>query len=132
MRKIVLTLMIVAFLACPAMAQRYRQMQLTIVDEFGDPVTNIDEIEIYDAGTSDTSTIYPRRDGGTMTNPITTDSTASTFSQSLGQVTWFLQSYHYRGRGFTVLDDRQYDKYRHPVSLVCKLYRRSGHITGHG
>jgi len=96
MRKIVLTLMIVAFLACPAMAQRYRQMQLTIVDEFGDPVTNIDEIEIYDAGTSDTSTIYPRRDGGTMTNPITTDSTASTFSQSLGQVTWFQAAASYK------------------------------------
>jgi len=88
--------MIVAFLACPAMAQRYRQMQLTIVDEFGDPVTNIDEIEIYDAGTSDTSTIYPRRDGGTMTNPITTDSTASTFSQSLGQVTWFQAAASYK------------------------------------
>lgn len=96
MKKILFTLLVIAMLACPAMAQRYRQMQLTIVDEGGDPVTNIDQIEIYDAGTSTASTIYPTRAGGTMVNPITTSSTASSFVQSLGQVTWFQAAASYK------------------------------------
>lgn len=89
MKKILFTLMIMAILACPAMAARYRQHQVTIVDEFGDPVTNIDQIEIFDVGTATTSTIYPTRAGGTMTNPITPTSTASTFDVNLGLVRWF-------------------------------------------
>lgn len=89
MRKILFMLMIAAILACPVTAARYRQHQVTIVDEFGDAVTNIDQIEILDVNTSTTSTIYPTRAGGTMTNPITTTSTGSTFVQSLGLVTWF-------------------------------------------
>jgi len=102
MKKLILTLMILTVLACPAMGQRYRQMQLTIVDEFGDPVTNIDQIEIYNAGTAVEKTIYPTRAGGTMTNPITTGSTASTFSQSLGLVTWFQAAASYK---VTIVED---------------------------
>ncbi len=96
MKKILFTLMIVAMLACPAMAQRYRQHQVTIVDEFGDPVTNIDIITIIDTGTSNNSTIYPTRAGGTMTNPITTATTGSTFVQSLGLVSWFQRAPTYK------------------------------------
>ncbi len=89
MKKILLTMLILALMACPAMGARYRQHQLWIVDEFGDAVTNIDQIEILDVGTSTTSTIYPTRAGGSMTNPITTATTGSTFVQSLGLVSWF-------------------------------------------
>ncbi|KKN74427.1 hypothetical protein LCGC14_0390470 [marine sediment metagenome] len=97
MKKILFTLLIVAMLACPAMAQRYRQHQVTIVDEFGKAVTNIDQIEILDVGTSDTTTIYADRAGDlTMVNPITTSSTNSTFVQSLGQVRWFQRAPGYK------------------------------------
>ncbi len=95
-RRILLILMLLMFLACPVMAQRYRQFQVAIVDEFGDPVTNIDIITIIDAGTSDNSTIYPTRAGGSMTNPITTGTTGSTFVQSLGLVTWFQAAPDYK------------------------------------
>lgn len=96
MKKILFTMMIVALLVCPAMAARYRQHQLTIVDEFGDAVTNITQISIFDAGTSSATTIYPTRAGGTMTNPITTGSTGSTFVQSLGLVSWFQAAPDYK------------------------------------
>jgi hypothetical protein len=79
------------------MAQRYRQFELTIVNEFGEPVTNIDQIEIFDAGTSDDATIYADRAGTlSMTNPITTSSTNSTFVQSLGYVRWFQAAATYK------------------------------------
>lgn len=96
MRKILFAMMVVAILACPTIAARYRQHQVTIVDEFGDAVTNIDIITIIDAGTSNNSTIYPTRAGGTMANPITTGSTASTFVQSLGLVSWFQAAPNYK------------------------------------
>lgn len=90
MRKILFTLIMIALFTCPAMAQRYRGFQLFIVDEFGNAVTNIDQIEIQDAGTTTTSTIYGDRAGSvSVTNPITTTSTNSTFDQSLGLVRWF-------------------------------------------
>ena len=90
MRKILLTIMILAFFACPVMAQRYRQHQVVFVDEFGKAVTNITSISIYDVGTTDATTIYSDRAGNnTMVNPITTTSDNSTFVQSLGQVRWF-------------------------------------------
>ena len=90
MRKILFTLMIIALLGCPAMAQRYRQQQLFIVDEFGQAVTDITSISVYDAGTTTATTLYADRAGKiAMTNPITTSSTASKFSQSLGLVSWF-------------------------------------------
>lgn len=95
--------MILAILACPAMGQRYRQMQLVIVDEFGDPVTNIDQIEIYDAGTVDVKTLYTNRAGAAeIENPITTATTNSTFVQSLGLVTWFQAAASYR---VTIIED---------------------------
>ncbi len=97
MRKILFILTIMAMLACPAMAARYRQHQVEIVDEFGDAVTNIDIITIIDAGTSTNSTIFSDRAGdNSMTNPITTSSDNSTFQQSLGLVTWFQAAPDYK------------------------------------
>lgn len=87
MRKILFSIIVVALLACPATAQRYRQFQLAIVDEFGEAVTNIDTVEIYDAGTSTTSTIYSTRAGTARTNPMTT--TSGGFTQALGLVQWY-------------------------------------------
>ena len=82
--------MLVAFLASPVMAQRYRQHQITIVDEFGDPVTNITQITVFNSGLSSSPTIYNDRAGTlTVTNPITTSSLNSTFDQSVGFVKWF-------------------------------------------
>ena len=97
MRKILFTIMIIALFAVPVSGQRYRQHQVSIIDEFGDAVTNIDIITIIDVGTSDNSTIYADRAGTlTMTNPITTGSTNSTFVQSLGQVRWFQRAPGYK------------------------------------
>ncbi len=90
MRKILFTMMAVALLACPAMAARYRQHQVSIVDEFGDPVTNITSITVFNAGLGTSPTIFNDRAGTlTVTNPITTSSTNSTFDQSTGFVKWF-------------------------------------------
>lgn len=97
MKKVLFALLIVAMLACPAMAQRYRQHQVTIVDEFGKAVTNITQISIFDVGTTDATTIYADRAGELdMTNPITTGTTNSTFVQSLGQVRWFQRAPTYK------------------------------------
>lgn len=82
--------MIAAFLVAPAMAARYRQHKVWIVDEFGDTVTNIDSITIFDAGTSTQSTIFGDRAGAiSVTNPVTPSSNNSTFDQSLGLIRWF-------------------------------------------
>ncbi len=95
-RVILMMLTLLLLLVCPAMAS-LRQHQVTIVDEFGDPVTNIDIIEIIDAGTSDTATIYTNRAGDVnMMNPITTSTADSTFVQSLGLVTWFQSAPTYK------------------------------------
>lgn len=90
MKKILYILIVLAFLAVPAMAAPNRSIQLTIVDEFGDPVTTITSITIFDVGTSSETTIYAQREKtNEMTNPVTTGSTNSTFQQSLGLVSWF-------------------------------------------
>ena len=90
MKKILFALMILAVLACPVMAQRYRQHQLSIVDEFGNAVTSITSITVFNAGLSSSPTIYNDRAGTlTVTNPITTSSDNSTFDQTTGFVKWF-------------------------------------------
>ena len=90
MRKILFTLMMIAILACPAMAQRYRQHQIAVTDEFGQAVTNITSVAIYDAGTNNATTIYADRAGKiVMVNPITTVSSNSTLDQASGFVRWF-------------------------------------------
>lgn len=90
MRKILFALTIMMILAYPAMAARYRQQQVTIVDEFGDAVTDITSISIFDVGTTTATTIYSDRVGEiTVTNPITPTSANSTFDANLGLVRWF-------------------------------------------
>lgn len=90
MRKILFALTIMMILACPAMAARYRQQQVTIVDEFGDAVTDITSISIFNVGTTTATTIYSDRAGEiTVTNPITPTSANSTFDANLGLVRWF-------------------------------------------
>ena len=96
-KKILLAMLLLLFLGTPAMAQRYRQFQFVIVDEFGDAVTNIDQIQIFDAGTSTSSTIYADRNGTrSMTNPMTTSSTNTGFVQATGMVTWFQANASYK------------------------------------
>lgn len=93
MKKIILTLLLIALMTCPAMAQRYRQHTVQIVDEFGDPVTNITSITIFNVGLSSSPTIYNDRAGTiTITNPMTTSSDNSTFVQATGSFRWFQRS----------------------------------------
>lgn len=90
MSKKLFILIVMAVLACSVTARSLRQHQVFIVDEFGDAVTNIDSITIFDAGTSTQSTIFSDRAGDiSVTNPVTTSSTNSTFDQSLGLIRWF-------------------------------------------
>lgn len=96
MRKI-LTLILILAMCAPAFGARYTKKELQIVDEWGDAVTNIDQIEIYDAGTSTTSTIYKDGAGNTsITNPLTTSSTNTTFSQSQGRLWWYSSGATYK------------------------------------
>ncbi len=70
---------------------------MEVVDEFWQSVTNITQISVFDAGTSTLSTISSDRAGDlVMTNPITTSSTNTTLSQSLGTVRWFQQAATYK------------------------------------
>ena len=74
-----------------------RQMQMEFVDEFWQPVTNITQISVFDAGTSSATTISSDRAGAlTMVNPITTSSTNTTFDQATGQVRWFQRAPDYK------------------------------------
>ena len=74
-----------------------RGMSMEVVDEFWQSVTNITQVSVFDAGTSTLSTISSDRAGDlVMTNPITTSSTNTTLSQSLGTVRWFQQAATYK------------------------------------
>ncbi len=62
-----LSLMLVA----TSFGARLTQKQMTFLSEFNVPVTNLTSVEIVDAGTSDTSSIYSDRNGQTsLINPI--------------------------------------------------------------
>lgn len=85
MKKIFI-LALVLTLCGMAFGARYTKKSLQIVDEWGDTVTNIDIITIYDAGTDTESTIYTDGTGNTeLTNPMTT----TEFSQSQGYASWY-------------------------------------------
>ena len=87
MKKILFILMLLAF-ACPAMA--LVQHQVSIVDEFGVPITTITSITVFNSGLGTSPTIFSDRAGDiTVTNPITPSSDNSTFDQSIGLVRWF-------------------------------------------
>ena len=95
MKKILFILMLMAVLACPAMG--LIQHQVTIVDEFGRPVTTITSITVFNSGLGTSPTIFSDRAGDiTVTNPITTSSDNSTFDQSVGFVRWFQQKPTYK------------------------------------
>lgn len=97
MRKILFMLMITVILACPVLGASLRQQQVSFVDEFGDPVTTITSITVFNSGLGTSPTIFSDRAGTiTVTNPITTSSTNSTFDQSLGLVRWFQQKPTYK------------------------------------
>jgi hypothetical protein len=95
--KKLLYILIIALLATPVMAASLRQHQVQFVDEFGDPVTTITSITIFNSGLGTSPTIYNDRAGTlTVTNPITPSSTNSTFDQSIGLVRWFQQKPTYK------------------------------------
>jgi len=97
MKKLILALMILAVLACPAMGQRYRQHQIAFLDEFGRAVTTITQITVFDAGEVTSPTIYADRAGTlTMVNPITAASSNSTFDAAAGFVRWFQRAPDYK------------------------------------
>ena len=96
MRKL-LYILIIAVLFTSSAVATVRQIQLTFVDEFGDPVTSITSITVFNSGAGTSPTIYSDRGANiTMVNPITTSSENSTFVQSLGQVRWFQQKPTYK------------------------------------
>lgn len=72
---LLITAGVVMFLTSDAYAARLTQKQLSFVDEFGELIshTTLTSVEILDAGTATTSSIYSDRNGDTsMTNPIVT------------------------------------------------------------
>lgn len=86
----------ILMLAAPVFGQ-YMKKSIAIIDELGDPVTNITSITILDAGTSSNSTLYGNTSGEiSVTNPITTGSANSTFSQSMGYVTFWTRAASYK------------------------------------
>ena len=77
-------------LACSVSAKSVRQFQVQFLDEFERPITTITSITVFNAGLGTSPTIYADRGALlTMTNPITSSSTNSTFLPTLGLVTWF-------------------------------------------
>ncbi len=94
---ILLSLLLMAVAVTGTQAASLRQIQLEIVDEFWQPVTSITQISVFDAGTSSAATIFSDRTGDiSITNPITTSSTNTTFDQSLGFVRWFQRAPDYK------------------------------------
>ena len=74
MRKL-LYILIMLLLVSPVSARSLNYFQVEVVDEIGDAVTHttLTTVEILDAGTSDTATIYSDSNGETsLTNPIVT------------------------------------------------------------
>lgn len=95
MKKLILLSLLV--LAASVHGASLRQIQLEIVDEFWQPVTNITQISVFNIGTSTATTISSDRAGAiSMVNPITTSSTNTTFDQSLGFVRWFQRAPGYK------------------------------------
>lgn len=81
MRRISYILFIALLLAAPAFGQRLTKKQLTIYDMFGDEVTDLTSMNVQNAGTGTSSTIYSDRMGNTsMTNPIVSGMSSGTIS----------------------------------------------------
>lgn len=119
-KKLLLLSLLVLTMAMGAQAASLRGISLEITDEYWKPVTDITSITVYDAGTTTASTIYSDRAGTlAMVNPITTVSTNTTFSQSLGQVRWFQRAPDYKvtitdGTKTLTIDNRTGSKTRFP------------------
>ncbi len=97
MKKLILLSFVLLIAVASVQAASLRQIQLEITDEFWQPVTNITQISVFNAGTSTATTIFSDRAGAiSMTNPITTSSTNTTFDQSLGFVRWFQRAPDYK------------------------------------
>lgn len=89
MKKLIILAMVLLF-AGIALGGPYQQKQIQFVDERGLPRTDVTSVAVYNAGTVTASTLYKDRAGGTsVTNPITTSSTATTLTQYNGLVYWF-------------------------------------------
>jgi len=66
-----------------------RRKQISIVDEFDKPVTNITSITVQDVGTTDSKSIYRDKPAqAAITNPITPNSANTTLVQDRG-LFWF-------------------------------------------
>ncbi len=116
MKKLIL-LSLLLIMAVGVQAASLRQIQLEITNEFWQPVNNITQITVFDAGTSDNATIFSDRAGTiSMTNPITTSSTNTTFDQSLGFVRWFQRAPDYK---VTITD----------ASKTLTIDNRTGSVT---
>ncbi len=90
MKKILYILLVAMLLVGPVYAKSVRQLQVSFVDEFGQPITTITSITVFNAAAGSSPTIYADRGASkTMVNPITTSSTNTTFDQSAGIVRWF-------------------------------------------
>ncbi len=97
MKKFLIFLVTLLVVVAGANAASLRQMQLEIVDEFWQPITDITQISVFDAGTSSATSIFSDRAGSqSMTNPITTGSSNSTFDQAAGFVRWYQRAPDYK------------------------------------
>jgi hypothetical protein len=120
MKKILFTLMVLAMLVCSAQAASLRQHQVAFVDEFGDPVTTITSITVFNSGLATSPTIYSDRAGAvTVTNPITSSSSNSTYDSAAGTVRWFQRAPTYKmtvtdGTKTLTLDSRDEGDTRFP------------------
>jgi len=102
LKKLLFMAMVVAFAAVsfgqPNLGTVYHEVQ--VVDEEGMKVTDITEVDIYNVGTTTSSTIYKERGAvGAITLPMLTDSTNTTLSS--GYFYWWGPA----GYDFSITDD---------------------------
>ena len=101
MRKILLTLMLVAILACQTALGALTQKQIQFVDEFGNPVNMSTSVSlfIYNVGTTTQQTCYTNRTGSStylVTQAITDDSANTPLDYTTGLMTFWSTTAGYK------------------------------------
>ncbi len=97
MKKFLISLILAALLVTPVFGA-YTKKSIQLQDEYGNPITNVYSVTVYPAGRiGSPTTLYKDSQGNvSVTNPITTSSTATTLTQHDGRVWWYSTGGNYK------------------------------------
>lgn len=96
-KRLFITIALVLLLCGSALGARATKKSLQFVDEFGDPITDVNSVTVYVAGASTHMSLYTNGVADVnMVNPVTTSSSNSTLTQNNGSFYFYSKDADYK------------------------------------